>query len=44
VKIIFSIFFIILFIMAFHVDDETVKACEETTGWSAEKCRIELTR
>lgn len=44
VKIVLFLAWFALFAWAFHVSDEDIAACVKGTGWSKERCAVELTR
>lgn len=44
VKVAFAVFMLGMLYLGFHTSPEQIAACVEHTGWSAERCQIELTR
>lgn len=39
-----GVVFLVLCIFAFRVSPEDIAACVESTGWSEDRCQVELTR
>lgn len=44
IKILLSAAFISVFILAFSVSEKDINACVEKTGWSEQRCKVEMTR
>lgn len=43
-KIILGIIFFALTYAALYVSPEEIAICQERTGWSADRCKVELSR